>query len=187
LYEDKIAVPTGCGTIVGAARLAFNLMPAHRGIRRRVSYALGYIGLGMFAEAELELEALDPADQELPEVASVRVDLHLAARQWRAAIAVASNLAWRHPECESSWIGWAYALRELNQVEEARVVLLSAEVHHGKVSAVLHYNLACYDALLGSLESARQRLARACKLDARFKEAARDDPDLKALRNDPKM
>lgn len=83
---------------------------------------------------------------------------------------------------ENSWIGWAYALRELEQVEEAREVLLKAEIRHGKASAVLHYNLACYDSLLGELASARARLATACRMDGRFKQAAKDDPDLRALR-----
>ncbi len=157
-------------------------MSGSRQTRRRVSYALGYIGLSMFSEAETELDAIDPEDRELPEVSSVRIDLHIAARQWKRAVAVASNLAWRHPEMENSWIGWAYALRELEQVEEAREVLLKAEIRHGKASAVLHYNLACYDSLLGELASARARLATACRMDGRFKQAAKDDPDLRALR-----
>ena len=82
---------------------------------------------------------------------------------------------------ESGWIGWAYALRELNRVEEARAVLLDAEKYHGTNSAVLHYNLACYDALLGALKNARARLEKACRMDAQFKITAREDPDLVAL------
>jgi hypothetical protein len=47
---------------------------------------------------------------------------------------------------------------------------------------VLHYNLACYDSLLGELAGARKRLATACKMDGQFRAAAQDDPDLAALR-----
>ena len=52
---------------------------------------------------------------------------------------------------------------------------------HGKKSAVLHFNLACYHAPLGELEKARERLGRACKLEPKFKKEALADPDLAAL------
>lgn len=150
--------------------------------RRRIQYTRGYLGLGMMAEAEAELDAITKEDRALAEVKSLRVDLHMAARQWRKVVVVASELARSHPEVESAWIGWAYGLRELNRIDEAKAVLLQAEPRHGDGSAVLHYNLACYDALLGELDSARKRLATACKMDGQFKVAAQDDPDLAALR-----
>ncbi|MSU51590.1 MAG: hypothetical protein EXS37_21295 [Opitutus sp.] len=150
--------------------------------RRRVQHALGYIGLEMFGAAWRELEAIAAADQSRPTVRTTRVDYHIAAKQWKKAVVVAGELARAHPKAESAWIGWAYALRELKRVEEAREVLIEAEKYHGKSSAVLHYNLACYDSLLGKLDNARTRLATACRMDAQFKAAARDDPDLVALR-----
>jgi len=153
-----------------------------RDTRRRIEYALGYIGLGMFDEAATELEAIAAPDQLLPMVRSVRVDFHLAQKQWTKTIVVARELARAHPDVENAWVGWAYALRELNHIPEASAVLLEAEAHHGETSAVLHYNLACYDSLLGALESAKARLAKACRMDAQFKLAAREDPDLAALR-----
>ena len=157
-------------------------MKAGKETRRRVDYALGYIGLAMFAQAAAELEAIAAADQAGPLVRSVRVDYHLARRQWKKAVTVAGELARAYPETENAWIGWAYALRELNRVKEARAVLVAGEPHHGRTSAVLHYNLACYDSLLGALGSAKRRLAQACRMDPQFKAAAREDPDLVALR-----
>jgi predicted Zn-dependent protease len=150
--------------------------------RRHVRHALGYIGLEMFPAAEAELDAVPAAEQSLPVVRSVRVDLCMAAKQWPAAVREGSELTRDHPECENAWIGWAYALRELQCVSEARQVLLAAEKHHGGTSAVLHYNLACYDSLLGDIASARRRLATACRMDKAFKAASEDDPDLAALR-----
>ena len=157
-------------------------MKAGKETRRRVDYALGYIGLGMFDAAWAELEAIAAEEQGLPLVRSTRVDYHLAAKQWKRAVVVAGELARAHPDVENAWIGWAYALRELQRIEEARVVLVAAEPHHGRTSAVLHYNLACYDSLLGALGSAKRRLAQACRMDPQFKAAAREDPDLVALR-----
>lgn len=157
-------------------------MTIRRETRQRVEYALGYVGLGMFDEARTELEGIAEEDQRLPLVRSTRVDLHLAAKQWKKAVTAASELAAACPDVENAWIGWAYALRELNLIREARTVLFAAELHHGKTSAVLHYNLACYDSLLGALRSARSRLARAVRMDKQFKLAAQEDPDLVALR-----
>ncbi len=157
-------------------------MNVSRDTRRRVEYALGYIGLGMFADARAELEGIAGAEWLAPVVRSTRVDLHLAAKEWKKAVTVASELARAHPEIENAWIGWAYALRELNLVSEARSALLEAEPIHGKTSAVLHYNLACYDSLLGALKSAQTRLKRAIRMDEQFKLAALEDPDLVALR-----
>lgn len=157
-------------------------MTASRDTRRRVEYALGYIALGMFAEARAELDGIAGEEWMLPVVRSTRVDYHLAAKEWKKAVTVASELARAQPEVENAWIGWAFALRELGLVREARDVLLEAEELHGKTCAVLHYNLACYDSLLGALKSAERRLKRACKMDQQFKLAAREDPDLVALR-----
>jgi tetratricopeptide (TPR) repeat protein len=157
-------------------------MSGTRETKRRVEYTLGYLGLGMFAEATAELEGIAAAEQLLPVVRSLRVDLHIAQKQWKRTVVVAGELARAHPALENAWIGWAYALRELQRVQEARAVLVAAEPHHGKTSAVLHYNLACYDSLLGALKSAKTRLAKACRMDEQFKAAAREDPDLAALR-----
>jgi Flp pilus assembly protein TadD len=149
--------------------------------RRRVRHAVGYIGLSMWRHAWAELKAIDAADRTLPLVRSATVDYHMGRRQWARVVTVARRLAREHPVVENAWIGWAYALRELQRIEEARRVLLGAEPHH-RDSAVLHYNLACYESLLGDLPAARSRLDRACRIDAQFKEAAETDPDLAALR-----
>lgn len=136
----------------------------------------------MFREAEAELRAVRGAERLSPEVRSVRVDLHLAAKAWSRVVAVARPLARSHPGCENAWISWAFALRELQRVRQAREVLLEAEREHGLRTAILHYNLACYEALLGNVEGARLRLATACRLERRFKVEAETDPDLAALR-----
>ena len=79
------------------------------------------------------------------------------------------------------WIDWAYALRALGRVEEAKAVLLEAYPAHGNRCATLNYNLACYFCVLGDYEEAKNRLRVACKLDEHFKKAALDDKDLQAI------
>jgi Flp pilus assembly protein TadD len=135
----------------------------------------------MLNEASDELESIEGEDRLSAEVMDVRCDLYMEAKDWELLVAVARELARQRPREEKGWINWAYALREQNQVAEAKVVLLEAEPIHGKKCAVLHYNLACYHSLLGELEDAKKRLRRACKMGKAWKEAALDDPDLKAL------
>lgn len=150
---------------------------------RRLRHVLGYVGLEMFPEAAAELDAIPACDQARPEVRAARVELHMAAGQWNQVVVVAELLARSNPELAPAWIGWAYALRELNRVAEARAVLLEAEPRHGQTSAVLHYNLACYESLLGDLAGARHRLTVACAMDKLLEADAAADPDLRALRN----
>lgn len=150
--------------------------------RKRVQYALGYLGLGLTTAAEAELQAVPEAERTSAEVRSVWIDLAMAAHDWKKVVELGSELAREHPSCENAWIGWAYALRELMHISDAREVLRIGEIHHGGTSAVLHYNLACYDSLLGDLESARARLATACQMEPRFKAESATDPDLAQLR-----
>ena len=150
---------------------------------RRIEYASGFIELGLLNEASEEIEAIEGEDRLSAEVMAVRSDLYMAAKDWDLVIAVARELARLTPKNDRGWIHWAYALRELGRVAEAKGVLLQAEPLHAKC-AVLHYNMACYECLLGDIPEARRRLAVACKLGEDWKTAALDDPDLKAMWED---
>ena len=46
---------------------------------------------------------------------------------------------------------------------------------------MLHYNLACYECVLGEVEVAKARLRHALKLEPRMRLMALDDEDLKAV------
>jgi Flp pilus assembly protein TadD len=153
----------------------------HRDTPRHIRYATGYIGLNLLAEAAHELEAIAVDDRHAPPVLAVALELHMAAKDWESAGRIGQTLARNTPENENAWISWAYALRELQRIEEARDVLLEAEPLHGKTSSVLHYNLACYYCLLGDLPTARQCLNQACKLQPGCRKEAREDPDLEAI------
>jgi hypothetical protein len=85
------------------------------------------------------------------------------------------------PGEERGWIAWAFALRELGRVAEAKGVLLRAEPLHGTRSAVLHYNLGCYHCLLGETAEARGRLATAFRMHPPFRDEALEVPDLEAM------
>jgi hypothetical protein len=52
-------------------------------------------------------------------------------------------------------------------------------------SAIGHFNLGCYLALLGDAERALQEVTLACGMDAGFRRAAAGEADLVALRGVP--
>jgi tetratricopeptide (TPR) repeat protein len=150
--------------------------------RRHLQYASGHIELGMFKEAVAELAAINPSDQILPAVISVHIDLHMHAKQWNQVITFSQELVRVTPEDDKGWISHAFALRELERIEEAQIVLLEAESHLKTKCGILHYNLACYACLLGNKPEAKRRLLTAFKLDKAWKQSALEDPDLKAMR-----
>ena len=153
----------------------------HVSTRRRLEYARGYVALGLLKEAEKELEAIAADDPLALEAVKVRIDLHMEGKRWKQVVLMAGAVCLAEPAQESAWIAWAFALRELQRIEEARDVLLKAEPLHGESSSLLHYNLACYYSLLGDLPEARQRLQRAARKRKEWLEDAREDTDLKAL------
>jgi tetratricopeptide (TPR) repeat protein len=136
----------------------------------------------MFAEARAELDAVSVTEQDAIEVAQARVDLGMETKEWLIVLEAAERVCMEKPTSERAWIAWAYALRELHRVEEAKDVLLRAEELHGKCG-VLHYNLACYFCLLGDQPEAERRLKLAGELDENWRNAALEDPDLRAMRS----
>ena len=150
--------------------------------QRRLEYARGYMELGLLEEAESELDAIAEDDQSALDVLELRVDLHMELKQWPRVVGTAQLVCEKKNTCDRAWIAWAYALRELQRIEEAKAVLLRAETWHGSKSGVLHYNLACYHCLLGEMEEAERRLKRACILDPSWRAVALEDSDLKTMR-----
>ena len=88
-----------------------------------------------------------------------------------------------HDPNEAQWsISLAYATRRAESVEAAKLILLEAVERHPK-EPTIHYNLACYECVLGEVEVAKARLRRAFKLEPRYRLMALEDEDLSAVWN----
>jgi tetratricopeptide (TPR) repeat protein len=148
---------------------------------RRLEYTRGYLALGMLREARNELAAIDTEDRLKPEARALRVELSCASKDWRSMARTARGLAEDFPEEAQWWVHWAYALRERQQIKEARQIALRGLERHPD-EAILHYNLACYLSLLGEFDEAREHLNRSISLDEGFQEESVKDPDLDGLR-----
>jgi lipopolysaccharide biosynthesis regulator YciM len=140
----------------------------------------GYLELGMFDDAALVLEEIEPEDKTRSEVLGARVGIYLAAKKWDMAAAVASHLVKTEPETSGWWINLAYAKRRCEGIESAEAILLRARQLH-RDNAMIEFNLACYASVACRFEKAKQRLKRAVELDKQFQQLAIDDEDLRPL------
>lgn len=148
------------------------------------SAALGWLGLGLRADAQAELDLIAPGQQRHPEVLELRWDILATERRWDAALEVARKLIQRAPERASGWLHQAYALRRVPDggLEKAWSALKPAAAKFPEES-LIPYNLSCYACQLRQLEEARGWLKRAIRLGGRehIKRLALDDSDLEAL------
>ena len=142
--------------------------------------AQGFLDLGMFLDADAELERIDPFCRHLPEILELRVQIYSALKKWELVQVVAKKLADYERE-EPKWIAiWADALRQTGAIESAKTVLLDAVEHHPNYP-LLHYRLACYECLLGEIEVAKARLKYAVKLDPSLRMLALEEKDLEEI------
>jgi tetratricopeptide (TPR) repeat protein len=151
--------------------------------QRRLLAASGFAELSLFQEAVEELEELPESSKELPPVLVVWLEVYQHWQKWSEAESIATRLVEMEPE-EPGWlVALAYATRRSRGLVFAHEILLPAGEKFPNC-ATIQFNLACYAALLGQLEEARQRLSRAIQLDKAFAAMAKSDPDLEALREE---
>ncbi|HEY5707124.1 MAG TPA: hypothetical protein VIS96_16300 [Terrimicrobiaceae bacterium] len=149
-------------------------------LERSLLSAQGYIELDMPDEALRELDAISAKDQLREEVLQMRLFIAMRAKRWEQALSVCARLRATNPEGATGFIHGAFCLHEIGRTIEAKRLLLE-----GPTSLLLeptyHYNLGCYDAVLGNLDDAARHLERSFQLDGKFREIAKYDPDLKAI------
>jgi uncharacterized protein HemY len=150
-------------------------------LKRRLSYAQGYLSLGMVAEAAAEIDAVPEESRHEPEVLALRVAILQEKQEWPVLRVVAGEFAHRHAEIPSAWVTWAYAVRRCESLAAAEKILLDAARLHPD-EPTIQFNLGCYACQRGDLAEARRRVDRAIGIEPKFKELAATDPDLAPLR-----
>ena len=152
-------------------------MPLLPDDQRHLTAAEGYAALGMYLDANAELEEIDAEVRHVAEVLTVRVAIYEGLEKWELMGTVAGRLAAHDPDNAQWAISLAYATRRAQSIEAAKVILLEAVERHPK-EPMLHFNLACYECQLGELEVAKARLAHALKLAPKCQLMALGDHDL---------
>ena len=85
------------------------------------------------------------------------------------------------PKQPGYFIKRPYATRRAESIHAGHAVLTRAAGLH-PTDATIQFNLACYEAQMGSLDRAKAHLKRATKIDPQFSLMALDEPDLQPLR-----
>ena len=142
--------------------------------------AVGYFELGMFVEADSELDKIDPFCRALPEVLAVRLAIYRGLKKWELMQQIAQRLKEFEPDNGQWTISLAYATRRAYSIDVAMEILLNAVAKFPKEAAI-RYNLACYYCQRGEIENAKTHLKQAFEIDLSWRKAALEDDDLKPL------
>ena len=142
--------------------------------------AAGYVELGMFSDADAELDRIDPFNRAAPEVLAMRIAIYHGLKKWELMREIAKRMADFQPDDIQWTISLAYATRRAISIEAAKEILLNAKSKFPK-EAIIKYNLACYECQLGNVEAAKNYLKQVFEIDANWRLKALDDQDLEPL------
>jgi len=142
--------------------------------------AVGYVELGMFEDANDQLEKIDPFNRAAPEVLAVRPEIYRGLGKWEAMQRMAKRLKEFEPHNVQWTISLAYATRRAYSTDTAMEILLNAEAKFPKEAAI-PYNLACYYCQLGEIGKAKRYLKQAFEIGLNWRKATLEDEDLRAL------
>ncbi len=149
-------------------------------VQRALEAADGYLYLGMTRDALAQIALIPAAEQEEAPVMLARIRVLLHLRRWKDAESLSRRGLELHPDEEEFTVQQAFALHQLEKGEEAFRVLLAAPEWIRR-TGILHYNLACYEARLGDINTARRCIDAAIELNSAMKKNVRTDPDLAGL------
>src|SRR5882757_8824623 len=126
--------------------------------------AVGYVELGMFADADLELDEIDAFCRALPEILCMRLAIYRGLKKWELMQQIAKRLKEFQPDNVQWTISLAYATRRTFSIDVAMEILVDAEAKFPTEPAI-PYNLACYYCQLGEIEKAKRYLKKAFEID----------------------
>jgi len=136
----------------------------------------------MFRESLAELDAIPPRLQNRPQVLQLRLHYFMRKKRWVQALRISQKLCRVAPDCGTGFLHAGFCLHQLGKTAEARKLLITGPVALLK-EPVYYYNMGCYEALLGNVHSAHENLQISFKMNASFREIAKQDPDLEAVKD----
>ncbi len=141
-------------------------------------HQMGYL-LGLVTSARL---GSPPECQNLVPWLERGLELEKESR-WEESAASFEAAVAENPQALQAWLGIGRVLKKLGRFAEGAAVMERALEAKPK-SSLLLYNLACYRALAGHADQARECLARAIAKRPEFQELAKKDPDFESMRRD---
>ncbi len=145
-----------------------------------LSFAHGYLALGMLDKAERELDRLGSAHQDRADVMTLRTRVLLARRTWPRLCEVARRGAHLFPLMGEFYLHAVTALDMLGRREEGRRLWNTAPDPIRR-SGRLHLHVARFEMSLGNSDGAREHLQRALALEPALLALAGGDPLLSGM------
>jgi len=149
---------------------------------RALLAAQGYLELGMVEEALSELASVPAGANTDADLTELRLHILMHGKRWDEALVAAEELLRISPQAVPGYIHGAFALHELGRTAQARDLLLKGPPLL-RQNPTFHYNIGCYEAVLGNRESALQSLRESFALDETYRDFAQRDPDLEGIRD----
>ncbi len=147
---------------------------------RLLAAAEGYLQLQMPEEALKELEKLTGREAHSGRTMELQLAALMMAGEWSLGAKVAMQLCKHSPQQTSYFVHAGYCLHECGDTLLARSVLESGPISLQN-DALYHYNMACYCAVLGELDPAKEYLLKSFEIDPKLREQAGHDVDLKRI------
>jgi len=142
--------------------------------------AHGFVDLGMFRDANDELEKIHPEVLYVPEVLALRLCIYQKLEKWELMQSTAKKLLQDDPADPQWAINLAYATRRADSIEAARQILLNF-LNINDREPLVFYNLACYECQLGDLKKAKEYLDHAFTMEPELRTQALEDEDLEVV------
>ncbi|MEZ5278738.1 MAG: hypothetical protein R3F07_20320 [Opitutaceae bacterium] len=133
-------------------------------LRWSLSFASGYLALGMVRDAARELGKLPLSEKCRSEVIDLRIQVMLARKQWKQAYRLACIAMRMFPGLIGFYRQAALACEARGNPAEAKRIWCSVpSLFHQ--SGFFHYKIAGYEAQLGNTDRAQEHIALALRLD----------------------
>lgn len=142
--------------------------------------AEGWLELGVPRNSLKALSRIEFPENETCLILRARVRVLLHLRRWRQANSLSRIAMERFPDDPHIVAQKAFTLEQLGRAKKAIKVIMSTP-EPIRVSGILHYNIACYESLLGDRVIAEKLIERAISMNAKMRKLARSDDDLKSV------
>ncbi|NCA12320.1 tetratricopeptide repeat protein [bacterium] len=134
---------------------------------------------------ELLAELPEPT-RSLPGTRLLEGEALRALGRWQDALVPLESATDGEPTRLEAWLGIGWCLKRLGRLDEA-IAALERALEAAPRQPILHYNLACYLSLGGSVQAAIEHLTRAIAIDGRFRDLTEVEPDFDPIRSDPRF
>ena len=155
-------------------------------LRRRATEIEGWLDLGCPEKAITKLAPLLETTEARAAGLYLRTRALVGLERYGEALLDIEALRSLDPDPEWLDLTEAWCLKRLGNVQGS-AACMERLITRTPRSAIGHFNLACYLALLGEKSRALDEVTKACGLDEKFRKSAANEADLTSLRGDPEF